>query len=374
MCYIAGCRLTSWSGTLESEEMSPAYLWGLARMSTKLLIFDLDGTLIDVRRSYREAIRRTVQAYFARMLALRGNGALITSRDVETFISIGGFDDNCELSAGLIRYLLSLIEDPPQDVPRPPEIEAADIYLRHAGAQVRETLTDLRERADVEHIAKEIRAAGGGLAGVEAALGELSHPLWFYEGDLFESNIIERLFEEFYLGQRFFPKVYQERPLFYNGAGLIEQEQLLVPQHLLAAIRKRFDKRLAIVTERPAAEARIALDTHNLQSFFRTVVVREDVVSEEARRARKGSPQSLRRPHPYSLLEAATRLDPDRRYTAIFVGDTPDDMHAVRNAKEERAFEGWGALWGADDPETRTEHLSEAGAVRILVEPTALLE
>lgn len=343
-------------------------------MSVELLVFDLNGTLIDVRRSYREVVRRTVQAYFARMLGLRGGDALITTRDVLAFKGAGGFEDDRELSAAIVRYLLSFIEDPPRDVPRPPEIDAADIYLRHAGAQVREDLGDLRERADFEGIAERIEAAGGGLDGLEAVLGELAHPLWFYEGDLFTSNIIVRLFQEFYLGQRFFPRVYEERPLFYTGAGLIEHERLLVPHHVLARLRDRYQKRLAIATERSAAEAQIAIDAHQLEPFFRTVVVHEDVVSEEARLERLGEPQSLSKPHPYSLLEAATRLDLEAQYAAAYLGDTPEDVHAAQNADEERPFEGWGVVWGADDPEFLREQLVAAGAVRIFEDPEELLQ
>lgn len=340
----------------------------------ELLIFDLDGTLIDVRRSYREVVRRTVQAYFARMLGLRGNEALVSSRDVMAFKLAGGFNNDWELSAGIIRYLLSFIKNPPQDVPRPPEIDAADIYLRHGGAQVEEDLTDLRERADFETAAERIRDAGGGLEGVQMLVGELEHPLFFYEGDIFTANIVTRLFQEFYLGKRHFPEVYEERPLFYTGAGLIEQERLMVPQHILAELRTQYERRLAIVTERPMPEATIAMQSHQLYPFFKTVVALEDITSEEARLERLDRPASRTKPHPYSLLEAAIRLDPEAQHDAAFVGDTAEDIVTAENANQTRAFDGWGVLWGSDDPESVRQRLEAAGADRILEEPEELLQ
>lgn len=338
------------------------------------LIFDLDGTLVDVRRSYREVVRRTVQAYFARMLGLRGNEALVTTRDVMAFKVIGRFDSYWDLSAGMIRYIISFIEESPQDVPRPPEIDAADIYLRHAGAQVQEDLTDLHDRADFEAAAERIRDTGGGLQGLTGVVGELEHPLWFYEGDMFTANIITRLFQEFYLGTRHFPEVYEERPLFYTGAGLIEQERPLVPQHILAELRKRYERRLAIVTDRPMPEAQIAMESHQLHPFFKTVVAHEDVTSEEARLERLGTPASRNRPHPYSVLEAAIRLDFEGDYTAAYIGDTPDDIVTATRANEERHFASWGVLWGSDDPEGTRQELEAAGADRILEEPEELLQ
>lgn len=340
----------------------------------ELLVFDMDGTLIDVSRSYREVVRRTVQAYFARMLGLRGNEALVTTRDVMAFKLTGGFDSEWDLAAGMIRYLISFIEDPPAEVPRPPEIDAADIYLRHAGAQVQEELTELREQADFEAAAERVRDAGGGLEGLTAVVGELEHPLWFYEGDMFTANIITRLFQEFYLGKRHFPEVYEERPLFYTGAGLIEQERMHVPQHILAELRKRYERRLAIVTDRPMAEAQIAMEAHQLHPFFRSVVANEDVISEEARLERLGRPASRSRPHPYSVVEAAIRLDFDGEYHAAYVGDRPDDIVTAKRANEERPFESWGVLWGSDDAERMRQQLEAAGTDRILEEPEELLQ
>ena len=59
--------------------------------AVEILIFDMDGVLIDVSRSYRETIKRTVVLYLKRALGLKGNGkSLISDADIVAFKEIGG--------------------------------------------------------------------------------------------------------------------------------------------------------------------------------------------------------------------------------------------------------------------------------------------
>ena len=74
-----------------------------------LLIFDMDGVLVDVSRSYRQAIQQTVQIYFETCLGLKkSRRSLITKEDISIFKSIGGFNNDWELTSALILYLLSI--------------------------------------------------------------------------------------------------------------------------------------------------------------------------------------------------------------------------------------------------------------------------
>ena len=70
----------------------------------ELIIFDVDGTLVDVTRSYRETAPTAARIY----LGLLGLQPPVLTGDVyDTFKRMTGFNDDWDLTAGLLRVLLA---------------------------------------------------------------------------------------------------------------------------------------------------------------------------------------------------------------------------------------------------------------------------
>ena len=65
-------------------------------MSQNLLIFDMDGVLVDVTESYRETIQRTVEHF---------TGTRITRESIQDYKNRGGFNDDWKLSHQIIADL-----------------------------------------------------------------------------------------------------------------------------------------------------------------------------------------------------------------------------------------------------------------------------
>ena len=63
-------------------------------MSKPLLIFDMDGVLVDVTESYRETVARTVARF---------TGAEITRAQIQDYKNRGGFNDDWALTHHIIR-------------------------------------------------------------------------------------------------------------------------------------------------------------------------------------------------------------------------------------------------------------------------------
>ncbi len=63
-------------------------------MSDQLLIFDMDGVLVDVTESYRETIQRTVEHF---------SGRRISRPEIQDWKNRGGWNDDWALSNALIR-------------------------------------------------------------------------------------------------------------------------------------------------------------------------------------------------------------------------------------------------------------------------------
>ena len=62
-------------------------------MSRTVVIFDMDGVLVDVSESYRETIRRTVEHF---------TGAQVAHEEIQDWKNRGGWNDDWELSRALI--------------------------------------------------------------------------------------------------------------------------------------------------------------------------------------------------------------------------------------------------------------------------------
>jgi HAD superfamily phosphatase len=331
-----------------------------------LLIWNLDGPIVDTRESYPSAIRRTVQTYFSLFLNIQGAGSLVQLADVQAFRLAGGFHDSVDLSAALIRYLLSLLpgQFPSNRAPR--GIEEAISFLRKASASLQKLPADfLAERADFQATAEAVRQAGGGRQGLARVVrGGWSHPLLMDEG---EGDLVRQLFQEIYLGRKHFARLERAQPRFHKGPGQVENETLLSDIGTFERLHGRYRGRMALVTNRSLAEAQLVLRQHNIEKLFDTVVAHEEIVSEEARLRRLGQAEALEPPHPFTVLEAAARLDPDGARSAVVIGDTPDEMVAATRAAATggRPVAGWGLVTSSLERDALQVRLAEAGAVAV---------
>ncbi len=341
-----------------------------------LLIFHVDGALVDTTQSVDQAVRRTVQNYFSHFLGVHGSGSLLTEEDVQAFRFAGGFDNPWTLSAALIRYLLSLLPPIPYDG-HPPSSpgEAVGALKRRRAALGQASFETIQKRARVAEAAAKIRTAGGGPAGVARVLGRWAHPLLISEGSAQEGNLVRHLFQEIYLGRYEFARLERMPSQFYRGPGLIGNEQARLDDAAVRRLRARYAGSLGAVTEWPRGVAQHSLGNLKLDSFFDVLIAYEDIVSEEARLARRGEAAvPLHKPHPFMVLEAAATLDPGGTRPAVYVGSTADDMRAARAAAlaGPREIVPWALLPPTSDPVVVRALLDEAGAERLFESPDEL--
>ena len=68
-----------------------------------VLVFDMDGVLIDVSKSYRKTIAKTIQIYLKTCLGLKdGKKRLALDEAISLFKSAGGFNNDWDLTSGLL--------------------------------------------------------------------------------------------------------------------------------------------------------------------------------------------------------------------------------------------------------------------------------
>ncbi|MBC7224343.1 MAG: HAD hydrolase-like protein [Anaerolineae bacterium] len=339
-------------------------------MRPQVLVFDMDGVLVDVRSSYREAARRTAQGYLEWLLGWPpGSWHSITLEDVAALKLASGFNNDWALTTALIALHLAHLPPLPPLAGQPGPT-ARELLRALAGVGSGTVAQDHRHRArpDVRAFAEKVSAAGGGLQGVDHVLGNYPNRAYlFAEGDLRRTNLVQRLFQECYLGRDLFVRTYGEEPLWHDGEGLIARERLIPSPGTLEALAGRHT--LAVATGRPRAEALHALETFGIAHCFAAVVDLEDV--QAAEEATGSGP--LGKPHPYSLLEAARRAGAAAQSCA-YVGDQPDDMRAARQAARTQPFLAIGCTATAEDAALAARCLREAGADLIIGHPDDLLK
>lgn len=346
-------------------------------MSTaELLIFNLDGTIVDVSQSVPSAIRRTVQNYFSHFLGIHGSGSLVKNNDVQLFWG-AGLNDPQELSAALIAYLLSLLPETFYASRPPSNINEAVGFLKKTSQSVRHISSEyLQKQANLPDIAARIQAAGGGTLGLKKVMkGHLKHPLLMDQGPIDKSNLVGRLFLEIYLGKKNLYRVERLRPRFHRQAGLIESETLLIDQKMLQTLRHKYRARMALVTTRRQANLELITKGHQIDHLFDAIITRENMVSEAARLRRLGKSAHVAMPHPFMLLDAAEYLDYQGTQTALYIGNTPNGMRAAQaaDAESKRTFLAWGLVPSGAKQAALKQELIIAGAQQLFDDPTTLM-
>ncbi len=327
-----------------------------------IFLFDIDGVLVDVRASYHETVIRTVILYLREVLGLPVPDDLLGRKHVPVLKRMGGFNNDWNSAAAMLHVLLA--ELPPVAPPK----ERTPTSVRKA-ARPLATLPDLEERLRraarrIFALERTVRERGGGLATVRALLHDHNAHLVLYGSWDPATDPLVRIYQEIYMGPELFRDVFALPPQYYQGPGLINEDRRIISPQTLEHLREHH--RLGLVTGRPRVEAEYTLKRLGLWNYFQVLVCHDDVVEEMARR---GTRESLSKPHPWPLARAADLLDKEGRLGVAYIGDTMDDMRAAVALRRQRPSLAIGCTYVHADAKAAAEHLRAAGADIIVHHP-----
>ncbi len=287
------------------------------------MVWDIDGVLVYVRESYREAIVESVQYYFSELMGLKLSENLLSVEDTQKFKTVEGFNDDWKVAYA---FVLCLLAKAASQNPGMFSVNTGSGDLK-AKATALETLgqavTNKDLRLDYEKIAREIAVSGTGLDGAEKALAKLYGLESLETAKRFwHTDLVKRVFQEMYLGKVLYREKYGEDPMFLKGLGLIRNERPLVSLKTFEKLAERF--RMGVATGRDRFEAEYSLKEYGFDRFIpeEFIVAAEDVLHGK--------------PDPESLLECRKRvalkygLPADSQ--AVYVGDSVDDVRASKKA------------------------------------------
>ena len=257
------------------------------------LVFDIDGVLIDVKDSFRNAISQTVQFYFKEMLRFDGEEILIHPEEVAFFKMAGGFNNDWELTSAVILFYLWKAENA--------STKNIDIIKN--------------ENPDIKTFCTEILKSGGGLRQIVE---------WIEHQDTFKENIFKqwdgmliiKLFKEIYAGKENCYNIYHFHPTIIQSDGLLSNEKNIFDASLKEKL-KAFS--LGILSGRYDEEARRALV--NLK--WNDLIPEKQVMTAD-KVAGKPNPEGLRELSKYFH----TKL-------GLYIGDILDDLMTAKNYNRE---------------------------------------
>ena len=277
-------------------------------MDVDTVVLDIDGVLLDVADSYRQAVVDSVERVY---------GTTVDRDELQAFKDAGGFNNDWLVTDAVALYVLA----------------------GQAGYE-----------ADIETFTDAIAAHGGGLEGSEAVLAaELPNATFEAIIDDWNPDELREVFQALYLGADLYRELEGGEPLF-ETAGYIHDEPVLVDARTLETLTGQYN--VGVVTGRPAAEATIALDRAGLD------------VDDTHRFTMDNWEQG--KPHPHALMRLADRFDSE---SVVFVGDTLDDIETAVNADSEdvdTTYEGIGVLTGGLTGESGRKKFVDAGATAVL--------
>ncbi len=287
----------------------------------RVLLWDVDGVLFYVRDSYRKAIVSSVQFYFSGLMGLDLDEELLDASDTQRFKYVEGFNDDWKLTYACV---LCFLADLAASVPLPEVSDSSSLAGRCLALKaLGKSAEGWRPGADLARITQRM-SSGKGLSGVELALSELygedvvaaAKRFWY-------TDLVKRVFQEYYLGEELYRMKYAEDAVFLHGAGFIRDEKPLVSAETLETLSCSFY--MGIASGRERFELEFSLNAHGFSGFFPADLI---VSSEDVAHGK---------PDPSSLLLCRKRvmgkygLMGDEASCA-YVGDSVDDVRASKRA------------------------------------------
>ena len=308
-----------------------------------VILFDLDGTLIDVSGSYDFAVARTVELYCKKVAGLSVEGELVTVDELAALRSAGGFNNDWDLAAGLTIWALD----------------------QYRGSSSSATVSNA-VYSTLPSVIDRIRAGGGGLTGLGGCVEQSSLRLVRHSGSSIHTSSIVRIFQEVYLGEQFRP-VYGLSNECWDGPAACRRERPLLRGMVLEELAERGSP--GVVTGRPKLEAELAVSMLSEWLSPRVVVSDDDLVDAGGHHR-----PDWRKPAGEPLRMALEQIGGDTTEVAMYLGDLPDDVVAVRNAGSltGRRIYSIGCAYGAADPGARAELLRSVGADQVVLKSDEL--
>src|ERR671936_697839 len=264
------------------------------------VLLDIDGVLVDIRKSYNAAIKKAVE-FMLKSITGKPFRGLVTDQIILKFRQSGGFNNDTDTSYAIT---LAILANPPKNI-----------------SQGRKFLAKVAENANES-----------GYISVEKFLAIYDINKWkkvlTYPAPV-KDSMLARVFDEIFCGPELFRKQDHLEPKYWTtGRPLINNDRLAVSAKTMKKLNKMFKGNLAIVSGRSKLAAEYSLKP--IMKYFNSdaCVFLEDEKREYAK------------PNPYAMKVMNAR-------TAVYAADSAEDLLMAKRAEKEMGVKiGFVGIYG----------------------------
>ncbi len=254
------------------------------------IIFDCDGVLIDVTKSYDTTINQTIR-YVLKEMADITEDIPLTNEILLKFKSTGGFNDEIDITySGVLCY----------------------IAAKKLNKNPTELILDVLNNADdsgITYVENFLNKIDVDISNVKTRLGYPSTE---------KNDLIHATFDQLFFGPGLYSKIFQKKSNF-SEKGLIENDKVIVNSELIEVLKKKFNDKIAIVTGRG-----LNAISSSLKELLNQFNVENSVFLED-------EPRDLAKPNPQSLIRAMKGLNSKN---CLYVGDSMEDIILAEKSSE----------------------------------------
>jgi len=286
------------------------------------IIFDCDGVLIDITKSYDLTIDKTVK-YVLENLSQITDSIKIGSKIIDGFKSSGGFNDEVDLTYASILSLVAA-----KKLNRPQREFIFDVISNANSSGILSVEKYLENLVDISDIKNK-----------------LSYPGTHHD------NPLCQIFDQIFYGPELYSKLFKNQSHF-SESGLIENDVVIVNDFLVEQLQKKFASKLAIVSGRGKESIRYSLKLLLDKFDLKNSAFLED------------EPRKLAKPNPESLVRSINGMNCNH---CIYVGDSMEDFIMAKkttNLGHKTTF--CGIIGTSKNPQEKLELFQHNGAKLVL--------
>jgi len=286
------------------------------------IIFDCDGVLIDITKSYDLAIIKTTQ-YVLEYFSKINDSINVDFKIIDGFKSTGGFNDEVDLTYAAILSLTAakkLEKDPTEFI--------FDVIKNSDSNGVETVEKYLESQTDISEIKNQ-----------------LSYPGTHHENPLYQ------IFDQIFYGPELYKKLFDKDSNF-SEPGLIEQDDVIINNSLLELLEKKFNSKIAMVTGRGKESV-----NYSLKDLLKRFDLKNSVFLEDESR-------DLAKPNPKPLLDSIKGMNGS---STLYVGDSMEDFIMAKRVTEignKTIF--CGIIGTSKNPQEKLELFNKNEAVLVL--------